>query len=409
MFFENIRLAFTSIKANKMRTFLTMLGIIIGISSVIAIIGLGNGIKNSFNQDISSLGMGKIYIMMKFDSGEMKFSDSDMLTDADIDAIQKRYKDELIYIQPYYMKMGSANSVINKNKSYKTSITGVVAGYDKGSNVSPVYGRFINQNDVNTSRNVIVIDNKFASEVFGVENAVGKSVDIQLGDHLHTFTVVGVYKQANALLDVAGQNAEVYIPSSYYKNYIDSDTKYSAIDACVVPGSDVNKISQNIKKIIEERHSRVGQDKYRVNSLESQLSVLNDIFGIMTLGLSVIAAISLLVGGIGVMNIMLVSVTERTREIGIRKALGAKYSEIMQQFLMESAIISLFGGVIGVMLGILFSTIAASVIPLLRNPYPSMNDLIMAFLFSSAVGLIFGLLPARKAAKLNPIDALRYE
>ena len=199
MLFENIKLAFTSIKANKMRTFLTMLGIIIGISSVITIIGLGNGIKNSFNQDISSLGMGKIYIMVKFDSGELKVSDSDMLTDSDIDAIYKRYREELLYIQPYYVKMGTANSVINKNKSYKTSITGVVSGYDKGSNVSPVYGRFINQNDVNNSRNVIVIDNKFATEVFGAENAVGKSVDIQLGDTLHTFVVVGVYKQSSAV------------------------------------------------------------------------------------------------------------------------------------------------------------------------------------------------------------------
>lgn len=409
MLFENIKLALTSIKSNKMRTFLTMLGIIIGISSVITVIGLGNGIKNAFNQDAASFGMGKIFVMMNFNGGQMVFTNDEYLTDGDIDAIYRRHSENLIYIQPYYSINGKSYSIVNKSKSYKTSITGVVSGYENGSDIDLKYGRFVNQNDVNTSRNVVVIDDEFAKKVFGMENAVGKNIDIEVGNHSHTFTIIGVYKQSSGILSMAGQTADIYIPSSYYRNYIDSSTSYTAIDICVTLGSDVKKMSKSFKDIIEQRHSRIGQDKYYVNSLESQMGILNNIFNIMTMGLSVIAAISLLVGGIGVMNIMLVSVTERTREIGIRKALGAKYSEIMQQFLMESAIISLFGGVIGVGLGMLFSTLAGAALPLLRNPYPHLNDIIMAFVFSSMVGLVFGLLPARKAAKLNPIDALRYE
>lgn len=409
MLLENIKQALISIRANKMRTFLTMLGIIIGISSVITIVGLGNGLKNSLNKELSSIGSGRIVFMMNF--REDNYSSQDFFNLEDIEAIKRNFSKDLIYIQPAINANGKITSTLNNNKSYNAKIYSTVPTYQEGANIDVVKGRFINDSDERSARNTVVIEEQLAKDIFGTTDVLEKNIEVISQNKSVTYVIVGIYKKPSSAtgLQFGSSYSEIYVPSKFFSSNYNASDDFTVIDAALKVGINAKEKTNEIKGLIERRHSNVGLDRYMTQTMEEQIGIINTVLSTLTLGLGVIAAISLLVGGIGVMNIMLVSVTERTREIGIRKALGAKYSEIMLQFLMESVIISFIGGIIGILIGIGFSMLIGNFVNALKNPYPDTSAIIFASVFSSLVGIAFGILPARKAAKLNPIDALRYE
>lgn len=400
LIFENFKMALSSIKANKMRAFLTMLGIIIGISSVITITSVGSSVQNSMRGYLSSFGKNRLIVYIGF-SKMADAKDSDSFSLDDIEYIKSAMGNTISYIAP--LSMGGSKEITNGRKKEKLSLTSVDYGYlESLSSYKLIHGRSLTKSDVSGRKNLIVVDKTFAKKLFGTENVVGKQINTDLNDMQKTFTIVGVYTKETSIFDgLSGSDAtEGFIPFTLTTK--DSD----GLDIMLSSESDLKKETEKVKKFLA-KYKNVADDFYTVQSLEDQAGQINSMTGMLSMGLGAIAAISLLVGGIGIMNIMLVSVTERTKEIGIRKSLGARRKDILLQFMVESAILSLAGGVIGIVLGLGLSNVLGGVMSLKMVLDPS--SIIIAVVFSLAVGVFFGLYPAYKAAKLDPIDALRYE
>lgn len=403
---ECIKIAMNAIWVNKMRSLLTMLGIIIGISSVIAVVALGNGSEAAFNKEFQSFGITRAYITYNY---EQEPTDREMMTHGDVDAIAQNFDDKLDAISINYAVSGTVVDLSKKTKKTSVSITGVNASYTRIEKVAILQGRFLSENDVISNAMVGVIDNEFAKSLLGREDVVGEMVTLNSGAQTFSLKIIGVYELPKSQLNQAfGYTPPkvIYSPNTSMEMLFNKDNKVGAVEFTVKNKDEIDRVSEDIKKLLKRKHN-TEKDVYQIYTAQKQLDSINGMLGILTAVIGAIAAISLVVGGIGVMNIMLVSVTERTREIGIRKALGARRSDILTQFLVESVIISGIGGIIGTILGIAFSYAIAAFVKV--PPSTSLSTIAIAWFFSAGVGIFFGIYPANKAAKLDPIEALRYE
>ncbi|GAB1477417.1 ABC transporter permease [Bacillota bacterium] len=403
LFLENIRLALSSIKANKMRSFLTMLGIIIGISSVIAITSIGDSAKALVNKEFKSFGTNNMYIYLNWEyTNDQPIAYSDLILPEDIEALKARFPDDILYIAP--STYASSESKVGRVKG-KFDMTGVAADYNKFFLMDIIHGRMINKSDIDGRKDRIVIDEKASLHFYNKSNSVGESLPVLVNGEFKELTVVGVYKKEASIFDKldTSDSYKAFIPYPLFQT-VDDSAFY--IELYINAEKDPGLIGAEISKYLSKIKGKV-PEFYRFESAEVQMGMINNVLGTLSIAIGAIAAISLLVGGIGIMNIMLVSVTERTQEIGIRKALGARTKDIMTQFLIESMILSAIGGILGTAIGIGIASIGTAIagVAVMVSPF----SVILAVGFSAVVGMFFGLYPARKAAKLDPIEALRYE
>lgn len=399
---ESIKVAISAIWANKMRSLLTMLGIIIGISSVITVVAIGEGSQNMIDKEFEQFGAGKAFLSLNWSED---YNETDFITNEDMEALRETFKDETKAIIP---SIGGRGKVSTKTKEMEIGTYAANENYKEIAKINMLSGRFLIEEDVKASRNVGVIDKKLAKEIFGRTNVVGENLEVKINDRPVNLSIVGVYEEPKSNLAAmnGGSQGVVYLPYTVMTK-LSGDDSYFGLEITFEKGIDMNSTRSKMLTILNRRHDVHNRELFQLQTAEEELSSINKITGIITAVIGAIAAISLLVGGIGVMNIMFVSVTERTREIGIRKAIGAKRRDILLQFLVESVIVSGIGGVIGTILGVLFSTIISVFIKI--PPSVSLKTVLIAWTFSAGVGIFFGIYPANKASKLDPIDALRYE
>ncbi len=401
MILENLKMAVESIKSNRMRSFLTMLGIIIGIMSVIIILSAGSGAKNSMLAYAEEIGATTINIMTtnNADIGDT-FTDEDLVALGEIPGVSA--------VTPLVNSYGTFEYGRHDNWGY---IYGCAPGFQPIQGVKMVSGRFFNEDEYNSERKVIVIDDVTAKSFFGSTDVVGLELDVYSYAREHVIStkakIVGVCKNPNSNIFYEGMTTISYMPCTLVNRlFYEGDMTISDIYLKVAEPSEKSTIAAAAVSALEARHNARGRDAYTQYDMQGQVDEMNNMIGMIQTFVAAVAAISLLVGGIGVMNIMLVSVSERTREIGIRKSLGAKTGVILQQFLTEAAILSLCGGLIGLGLGYLGSFGICSLIGV--EPAFDLSTILMTMVFSAGVGIFFGIYPARKAAKLSPIEALRH-
>ncbi len=418
-FFENIAAALAGLKANKMRAFLTMLGIIIGIGSVIAISTLGSIMEKSVMDIFNSQGGSNLVgfgLTTKADAARDYWTDADFINMEMINAVEEEFGDQ---IDALALMSGSAEGNMTiRRKDYDVVIYGVNDGYVKQSMTKVVAGRYITDKDCEQTRSVCVISDKQAEKLFGsVRGSLGQTISVSMMGMYCDFTIVGVYQyqmssMMSAMVNAMGEdwNNEIYVPHSYLSKvyYGESEETFYSFNLNIVNGVDPDAFCIDVQNFLNTRYYREN-DAVEIfyQTAQSQMEMIDQVMGMLQMAISVIAGISLLVGGIGVMNIMLVSVTERTREIGVRKAMGAPNSAIRTQFIVESIIICLIGGLIGILFGIGLGNLAGLIVGTMAPP--SVSSIILAVGFSMVIGVFFGYYPANRAAKLDPIEALRYE
>ena len=395
---ETFQLAIKNILSSKMRTFLTMLGIIIGVCAVIVIVGLGNGMQGYIEDSFADMGTDSLTVMIMGRGSSRSVSEEDMYE------LVEENSEYLKQISPTVTMMGSVK--IGSDTLTATSITGISEDYFSMKGYEVVQGRGLQYMDMTDRKKVCVVGQYLNQAYFG-GNAVGQTLKI----NGNTFTIVGVMAQEGSELEEGGTDDCVFVPYSTAARLSYTGT----ISSYTITVQNTDQISE-AKAVVEQKLYQVfsDDDAYTVTSMAELVEEMNSMVNMIIYILAGIAAISLVVGGIGIMNIMLVSVTERTREIGIRKALGAKESAIMRQFVIEAATTSSLGGVLGILLGYGLSALATSVIANVMpdtpiTVSPSLLAVVVAFGVSTGIGVVFGYLPAKKAANLNPIDALRYD
>lgn len=399
---EYIKIALMNIKSNKGRSFLTMLGIIIGISSVIMIISIGNGVKSGINSELNSMAGGQIYI---YANGSNDDGIDIEFTDEDIDAIMEKVP----HVKAVTPQWGFYGNAIGKKGVFNATAQFGMPGLEYTSSDPLVKGRYFTENDYYSANKVCVITESSARTLFGNTNVLGMTFDFDLYGMTQEFTIVGIRRDNASMLSgmMYGDNVSIEAPlsvvSSTYGFYVSMTELLIVSDGAEY----ATQVAADVVRLMENRHDVRGKNAIGIQNFNDILSQMNEILSYITIFVVFVAAISLLVGGIGVMNIMLVSVTERTREIGIRKSLGARTGSILLQFLAESAIITLLGGIIGILIGWAGAYGVCSLIGFTARV--SVGTVMGASLFSSAVGIFFGIYPAKKAAKLSPIEALRHE
>jgi len=402
-FLDYLHQAAAAMLGHKMRSFLSILGILIGVAAVIAMLAIGQGAKESIEKELASLGS-NLLLLRPGSSHAMGVSlqvgTVTRFTFQDVAALEK-LSDEVKNVNPY---VSSRAQVVYANKNWNTRIEGTGPAYSSMRAAQPAVGRFFTEDEVKMREKVAVLGATVAKELFGDVNPVSERMKI----NLINFKVIGVLPEKGES-SLFSQDDRVLIPvtTAMYrvmgKEYIDSiDIEVKSLDLMDTAREDISNA------IIKQHHlNKDEEDSFQIHDMTEIKTMLQTINQTMSLLLGSIAAISLLVGGIGVMNIMLVSVTERTREIGLRKAIGATKKDIMIQFLIESVLMSLIGGVVGILLGAGISILITSFGEWAVKV--SLGSVILATTFSLMVGIVFGLWPAQKASKLDPIEALRYE
>lgn len=404
MLFENIKMAIESIKINRMRSFLTMLGIIIGITSVIVIVAAGDGAKESMMSSFQDIGASTLMVSVNAQNAEQ----GDQISMEDLDAIQGITG--VAAVSPAAQAVGQVAFEHHDNFAI---INGTSPDFESIQQVEMVSGRFFSQEDYQAERGVVVLDDLTARKFFGTSNVVGMSVNLTIsganGRSTLKCKIVGVAKSPYASygMDFDGMPGMLYIPFTTLSTAQGGGGTVDSLYVRAEAEEQKDMVSTSVRSLLEARHNARGRSVYVVQDLMQQVDMMNSMIGMITTFVAAVAAISLLVGGVGVMNIMLVSVSERTREIGIRKALGAKTGAILQQFLTESVILSLIGGVIGLVLGYLGALGICSLINV--TPVFSVGSIVITLVFSASVGIFFGIYPARQAARMSPIEALRHE
>ncbi|WP_319421552.1 ABC transporter permease [Pleurocapsa sp. FMAR1] len=400
--FESLKMATSTLVANKMRSSLTMLGIIIGNASVIAMVGVGQGAKNLASEQFESLGPNVMFVSAgSSEERRTTFSQPKTLVWDDAIAIA----DQVPSVKEVAPQI-SANSLITyRNRNSSEQVIGTTPEYLTVRSFEVDRGRFFNDEDVKRNQRVVVLGSEIAERFFGQQNPLGKKMKVKNIN----LEVIGVLEAKGAFLG-SNQDRTVYIPLTTMASQIVGDTspygtQVSVISIAAKDEDSIRAAKLQIENLLRLRHKITGQDDFSVGTQKDVLQIVDTITSGLTVLLAATAAISLLVGGIGVMNIMLVAVTERTKEIGLRKAIGAKEGDILWQFLIEATILSAAGGAIGTVVGVTGIVLVGTFSPL--APTISPVAIVLAVGVSGIIGLSFGVFPARAAAKLDPIVALR--
>ena len=403
MYKEGFLMAWSSLVANKMRSLLTMLGIIIGVAAVIALVSIGYGVRQQITESISSLGSNllMVYPGAPRTPGVRPVAGANKTIKlSDYEAVSK-----MDSVQAASPVASNSYLTVYMSKNWTTTVNGANADFQYVNNWTMKSGRFITDSQIERRERVAVIGATVAKNLFGNEDPIGKDIRI----HKNSFKIVGVLDEKGSGTMGNDQDDVIVVPYTTMMERVMGVDYLRIIYIQAKEGQDLERVQADIENILRVRHGikNPDLDDFNVNNMASIMKAVEENTATMTLFLGAVAAISLLVGGIGIMNIMLVSVTERTREIGVRKALGATYRTIITQFLIEAVVISLVGGAIGIVVGIGASQLIATVAKL--KTVVTTGPILLSFGFSMSIGLVFGLYPARKAAKLNPIDALHYE
>ncbi len=400
-FFETFRVAFEAIMSNKVRSALTMLGVIIGVMAVILLVSIGQGAQVYITKEMTGLGTNLLIITPGKTSTRGGFHPPSAgtvrkLTYDDSQALRRR---AWLLTDAVPLVFGTGK-IKYKNMGRDTMVIGTTPEFQRVRNLFVDTGSYVSQSDVDSKAKIIVLGTKVKEELFGIENPLGKVVTLSDA----RYRVVGVMRKKGTSLGMDIDDI-VYVPVTSGQELFDTDSLFEII-ASTPRSEDVDRAIAQIKDILIKRHAH--KEDFTIQTQGAMLETMNTILGVLTAVLGGIAGISLLVGGIGIMNIMLVSVRERTREIGVRKALGARNRDIMAQFLIEAITLSGAGGVIGILLGVGIALLIPVFVTVLPTSVSAWS-IMMAFFFSAAVGIFFGVYPARKAALQDPIQALRYE
>lgn len=425
---ENIFLAINSLFANKMRALLTMLGIIIGISSVIAIMTVGSSINKMMESTMNSLGANNITVGLKEKSEESEVNadgavfgtvqdknatpeEDDYFTTQMIEKLCEAYPESIESISAS-ISVG-AGEVKDSNNNANVQMTGVSAGYFIANEMTYLKGGSFSTRDFDDAKKVAIVSDKLVDNMFDgdQDSAMGSEIEAETNGKYIRYTIVGIYEYEESSFGSSNDSEEdittsMYIPLKTAMN-INHTTVFEKFSVITKAGVNSTDFAEQINRFYSRYYRTNNNFEASATSMKSMVDTMADMLSTITVAISVIAGIALVVGGIGVMNIMLVSITERTREIGTRKALGATNGSIRLQFIVESIIICLIGGIIGILLGVLLGYVAATVIG-----YPtgaSIFSIVVSLMFSMSIGVFFGYYPANKAAKMNPIDALRHE
>ena len=413
----SFQIALRALNANKLRAGLTMLGMIIGVGSVIAMVAVGSGAQASVTSQIQSMGTNLLFVQpgsQQQGGVRSQSGTAPTLTYEDGVAISQDPDIPIVAVAPeqtYFLQLLARGNNVN------TRVVGTTPEYQDVRNFHPAWGEFITQQHIDARSLVIVLGSNVAAELFGDDDPVGQTVKVSTSSRAGiNFRVIGVMESKGGT-GFGSQDDQVFVPITTMQQRLMASRSSSrgghligSLSVQVVSENKMDEAVAKIGELLRQRH-RVSEDDFTIQSQADILNVAGQITGIMTLLLGAIAGISLVVGGIGIMNIMLVSVTERTREIGLRKAVGAKRRDILIQFLIESLVVSVVGGSAGILLGTGLARIVSglnlggSTVPALVTP----EAVLLAVGVSAAIGLFFGIYPAFRAARLSPIEALRYE
>jgi putative ABC transport system permease protein len=403
MLWEPVRLAVQAIFRNALRSFLTILGIVIGVAAVIAMVTVGQGSKDQVTQDVAKLGTNLLVVRPgQPQQGPGSAGGTPAPFDMrDVDAIQTQIAG-VRAAAPANTRMMTA---ILGSRNHSTSVIGTDSRYLETRDMPVVLGRPFFESELRSGSAVCLLGQTVLRELFGSGDPIGQNIRLKT----ISCRVIGVMEEQGVSSFGSDQDDFVLIPIKAFQRRIAGNSDVLMIFVAVRDGISTERAKSEIERLMRERRriSLDEEDDFNVFDMKQIASVLTGITGVLTGLLSAVAAVSLLVGGIGIMNIMLVSVTERTREIGIRLAVGAQEGQVLLQFLVEAVVLSLFGGLIGILLGLALGAVGAN---LLRVPFsPDPVIVLIAFGFSAAVGVVFGYFPARRAARMNPIDALRHQ